>query len=62
MDPDQLEKLQGELDSYISDTNQYYIHNNTNTPTGYPASMPGISAYKDVSPGFPRGGSGYYYY
>jgi hypothetical protein len=62
MDADQIDKLQGELDLYISDNYQFYIRNNSNTPTGYPAAMPGISAYRDVSPGPPRGGSGYYYY
>lgn len=62
LDSDQFEKLQSELDLFISDNYTYYIRNNGTTPTGYPASMPGIVSFQDVTPGFPRGGTGYYYY
>lgn len=50
MDRDQLEKLKGELDTYITESQTYYVRNNNNTPTGYPSSMPGLVSYRDVSP------------
>ena len=53
LDQEGLEKLQDDIDSYINSNYQYYIRNNSNTPTGYPSGMPGLVSYKDVSPARP---------
>lgn len=46
-----IDKLSSEIESYMDDTDSYYVQSQTDTPTGYPAYSPGLISYKDITPG-----------